>query len=226
MAADRTAAALHELLPYPAAVHVANPRDGPRPKAIEISRAARDAGLDAPRGPQIATVPETLLALATKDRSLAQEATDHAFIARRTSRPALTLFLDAKRGHRGVRTLREILDGPHTRSHAERTFYKLLHQARLPLPDTNVRVNGHLVDFYWPEHGLVVETDGWASHGRRSQWERDHDRDLDHFAAGVRPCGSPTCSDRSSWKSSRAWAPGCSKRRRGASGPPRGTAAS
>ncbi len=115
----------------------------------------------------------------------AHQATDLAFIQRRTDATLLTRFLKTKGGHRGVRTLHGIIEGPRTRSHAEQTFYKLLNQARLAPPLTNVKVNGHLVDFYWPDFNLIVETDGWASHGRRGQWELDHDRDLDHFVARV-----------------------------------------
>ncbi|MGI8624526.1 MAG: endonuclease domain-containing protein [Solirubrobacteraceae bacterium] len=64
-------------------------------------------------------------------------------------------------------------------------FFALLKASRLPVPLTNVMVNGHRVDFYWPEHDLIVETDGWATHGNRRAFERDHARDLDHAAAGV-----------------------------------------
>jgi very-short-patch-repair endonuclease len=33
-------------------------------------------------------------------------------------------------------------------------------EAGLPLPLTKQMVNGFEVDFYWPDLGLVVETDG------------------------------------------------------------------
>ena len=180
-----TAAALHDLLPYPAIPHVVVRRNGPRPKAVRTRHPRVLPDWTRRHGLRTTTVPETLLAIAATDSAAAREATDQAFIHRRTHASALTCFLDDKRGHRGVRTLREILHGPRTRSDAERRFWKLLHDANLPLPLTNVRVNGHLVDFYWPDHNLIVETDGWASHGRREQWERDHRRGLDHFAAGV-----------------------------------------
>jgi very-short-patch-repair endonuclease len=32
------------------------------------------------------------------------------------------------------------------------------------MPETQVRVNGFRVDFYWPDLGLVVETDGLTYH--------------------------------------------------------------
>lgn len=185
MADDESSAALHEFLPYPAAVYIATPRNGARPKGV-ITRQPRTAPAWILRhGLRTATVPETLLQLAARDPGLALQATDQAFIDRRTDAAALTRFLNSRKGRRGVANLRRIVDGPHTRSQIERIFWRLLEEARLPLPLVNVWVNGHLVDFYWPAHGLIVETDGWGSHGRRAQWERDRRRDLDHFASGI-----------------------------------------
>ena len=51
---------------------------------------------------------------------------------------------------------------------------------------TRERVNGHRVDFYWPEHNLVVETDGLRYHRTPAQQAADRVRDQDHFVAGVR----------------------------------------
>ena len=185
LAHNATAAALHDLLPYPDTVHVAVPRNGPRPPGIKTYHPTVLPEWTLRHGLRTATVPELLLSLAATDPTAAAEATDAAFIARRTSTAALRAFLSAKKGHRGAARLRDIIDGPRTRSGAEREFLRLLDAARLPRPLANVRVNGHLVDFLWPDHGLIVETDGWASHGRRSQWEADRRRDLDHFVAGV-----------------------------------------
>jgi hypothetical protein len=44
---------------------------------------------------------------------------------------------------------------------------RLLRAAGLPAPQTNVRVGGYEVDFYWPRARLVVELDGWAYHSSR-----------------------------------------------------------
>jgi very-short-patch-repair endonuclease len=43
------------------------------------------------------------------------------------------------------------------------------------------------VDFYWPELGLVVETDGLRYHRTPSQQARDRLRDQAHSAAGIVP---------------------------------------
>jgi very-short-patch-repair endonuclease len=46
-------------------------------------------------------------------------------------------------------------------------------------------VNGFKVDFYWPDIGLVVETDGLRYHRTPAQQARDHTRDQAHIAAGL-----------------------------------------
>ena len=42
----------------------------------------------------------------------------------------------------------------------------------------------HEVDFYFPTHRLVVETDGWRDHGTRIAFERDRAKDAALVAAG------------------------------------------
>ena len=48
----------------------------------------------------------------------------------------------------------------------------------------NTHVLGHEVDFLWPDHELIVETDGWTAHGHRRAFERDRARDAELHAAG------------------------------------------
>jgi very-short-patch-repair endonuclease len=43
------------------------------------------------------------------------------------------------------------------------------------------------VDFYWPELGLVVETDGLRYHRTPAQQANDRRRDQAHAAAGLTP---------------------------------------
>jgi very-short-patch-repair endonuclease len=86
----------------------------------------------------------------------------------------------------GTRSLRRLLDdGPAvTRSEAERRLLKLIRAAELPIPDVNVWVAGIEVDFFWPEHKLVVETDGFRYHSSRRAFERDRGRDAALAACG------------------------------------------
>ena len=73
-----------------------------------------------------------------------------------------------------------------TRSEAERVLRALLAQAGLPKPETNVCLHGFRVDFLWRAHRLVIETDGYATHGHRAAFERDRARDQRLIAAGYR----------------------------------------
>jgi len=90
--------------------------------------------------------------------------------------------------HRATRALRHATtpDPAFTRSEAERRLLDLIRAARLPVPQTNIRVAGHEVDFFWPTANLVVEVDGFAFHSTRAAFERDRVRDRELLAHGHR----------------------------------------
>jgi very-short-patch-repair endonuclease len=48
----------------------------------------------------------------------------------------------------------------------------------------NTLVEGHLVDFLWPEQKVIVETDSWSYHGDPFAFEKDRQRDVELTAAG------------------------------------------
>ena len=73
-----------------------------------------------------------------------------------------------------------------TRSELEAVLFAALKAAQLPKPMGNTIVLGHEVDFLWPEHMLIVETDGWRTHGHRRAFESDRARDAHLVAAGYR----------------------------------------
>jgi very-short-patch-repair endonuclease len=73
-----------------------------------------------------------------------------------------------------------------TRSEAERRLQELIRAARLPRPQTNMKVAGWEVDALWPAHKLIVEVDGFAFHGTRAAFERDRRKDAALTAAGYR----------------------------------------
>lgn len=90
----------------------------------------------------------------------------------------------------GVAVLRSVLDRQTfalTESELERRFLPLARAAGLPLPQTGRELNGFKVDFFWPELGLVVETDGLRYHRTPAQQARDRMRDQAHAAAGLTP---------------------------------------
>ena len=72
----------------------------------------------------------------------------------------------------------------HTRSRAERLLLIVLQASNLPIPETNVYVNGWLVDAHWPRHKLIVEIDGTQGHKTPAQIRRDHRRDFELRQAG------------------------------------------
>jgi very-short-patch-repair endonuclease len=100
----------------------------------------------------------------------------------------LRAALDEVSPRPGVRVLRRTLDRRTfhlTDSQLERRFLPLARRAGLPPPLTQQWVNGFRVDFYWPELGLVVETDGLRYHRTPSQQARDRLRDQTHTSAGL-----------------------------------------
>ncbi len=101
--------------------------------------------------------------------------------------PELRRALDGRAGEPGVARLRWILDRRTfrlTREELERRFLPLAREAGLPVPFTGRWVNGFEVDFFWPELGFVVETDGLRFHRTPAEQARDRVRDQAHTAAG------------------------------------------
>jgi hypothetical protein len=82
-----------------------------------------------------------------------------------------------------------------TWSDLERDFKAMIAPAAIPMPLINhfiVLSDGEQAirrDFYWPEYGLVVETDGWRTHRTRAAVERDRRNDQRLTLAGYWSCG-------------------------------------
>lgn len=159
-------------------------------------RAHRRYGLrpedKAERGGIPATSPiRTLLDLAAVARPVTVErAVNEADRLDLVSPEKLRAALASYKGERGVRRLRQLLDQSTFRltdSELERRFLRLVGDAGLPAPLTQQQLNGFKVDFYWPDLGLVVETDGLQYHRTPAQQARDRLRDQAHLAAGLTP---------------------------------------
>jgi very-short-patch-repair endonuclease len=103
---------------------------------------------------------------------------------------ALRNALDTTQSRPGVAKLRATIDRrtfTFTRSELERRFLPLIRRAGLPKPVTRVFVTGFEVDFWWPDLGLVIETDGGTFHRTPTQQAADRRRDQTHTAAGLTP---------------------------------------
>jgi hypothetical protein len=80
----------------------------------------------------------------------------------------LTDILERNPKHAAVTLLKphlEFAQPEPTRSVLEDIFLPVLRKHGLPTPRINVHVAGERVDAYFPDHALVVELDGWGSHG-------------------------------------------------------------
>ncbi|MBV9803839.1 MAG: type IV toxin-antitoxin system AbiEi family antitoxin domain-containing protein [Solirubrobacterales bacterium] len=141
------------------------------------------------RGIPMTTVARTICDLAA---SVSARDTERAFqealYRRIVTTTGLGDILKREPRRKGAAVIRTLLEDPRmTRSEKERALLKLLDQAQLPRPLTNVRLHGHLVDAYWPEQRLVLEFDGWQAHGHRHAFERDRRFDQVMLANGLRP---------------------------------------
>jgi very-short-patch-repair endonuclease len=99
--------------------------------------------------------------------------------------------LAPRHGRRGCGLLGAVLTSHEagstwTRSDVEERMLTLCRRHGLPRPVVNGDVEGFEVDFHWPDHRLIVETDGWSSHGGRGAFERDRVKDAKLVEAGWR----------------------------------------
>lgn len=99
---------------------------------------------------------------------------------------AIRDVVDRNRRHPGAGRLRSTIDEAQrepTRSELEDRFLQMLQRFGLPTPQVNVHVAGYRVDAFFPNHRLIVELDGWATHGTRHAFRRDRRQDAEILAA-------------------------------------------
>jgi very-short-patch-repair endonuclease len=88
----------------------------------------------------------------------------------------------------GGRRLRILLDTASkvlTTTELERRFLPLVREAGLPLPQTQEQIGSNRVDFFWPELGLVVETDSLRYHRTAFKQASDKRRDNANARRGL-----------------------------------------
>jgi Protein of unknown function (DUF559) len=140
------------------------------------------------------TVARTLLDLAASlppsrlERALAQ-----AERLRLYDQTALRETIARANGHRGGAILaRAIAHEPaFTRSDLESRVLVLVREAGLPEPAANLPLAAPdhprlEADLCWPAHHLIVESDGFETHGTRAAFEHDRAKDAALTAAGYR----------------------------------------
>jgi very-short-patch-repair endonuclease len=172
----RTAAALHKLIPsMPPFVEVTvttNPRRSRPGLVIHTTR----------RAPTIVTV--DVLPVTTPLRTLM----DLAPVLRpgeleRACADALVRNLVTEAELEVARLVQPGRADP-TRSRLERRMLAIVREAGLPRPVVNHTIGPYEIDFVWPKERVLVETDGWRTHGHRFAFESDRAQDADLVAQG------------------------------------------
>ena len=182
----QSAASVWDLMPQPSVIDVitlgaARSLPGIRVHRAKIGERAEVEGLP------LTSPMRTLLDLATV-------LTEHRLerVCHRAEQLRLIDVAKMPERGRGVARLRRAIEsvertGPQiTRSELEERFLSLVAEAGLPKPRTNARVLGYEVDFLWPDHRLIVETDGVATHFTLAAFENDRARDAKLLSAGYR----------------------------------------
>lgn len=177
--------------PRPGAVHIATRAKRTRPGIVVHRRDLREADVTTYRGIPVMAVVPTLVDLATElSRDALEAAISEADKRDLIDPESLRGALDGFPPRPGVAILRETLDRRTFRvtdSKLERLFLPIARRAGLRSPQTRKYANGFRVDFFWPELGLIVETDGLRYHRTPAQQANDRLRDQRHMAEGLIP---------------------------------------
>lgn len=178
----------------PAAIDVTVPgtRYRRRPGIFAHRRISlRTADLTTHRGIPVTSPTRTVIDLATRHRGVELEAAINTCDRLDLVDPeALLAEAEELRGMHGAGAVRRLLSRRMfslTDSDLERRFLPIAKRAGLPKPLTQQWLNGFRVDFYWPELGLVVETDGLRFHRTPTDQARDRVRDQEHARTGLTP---------------------------------------
>jgi hypothetical protein len=145
------------------------------------------------RGIAVTTAARTLLDLAAllDEHNLARVA-ERAEALRLASPTSLADLVARYPRRPGVPNVKRLLEQGRivettTRSEVERRFLTLLDAEGLPRPLVNEPIDAAKhPDFRWTDQRLVVELDGFETHGTRAAFERDRARDRALMAAGWR----------------------------------------
>jgi len=140
-------------------------------------------------GVPVTAVPRTLLDFAATEPRFLGATVDRSERLGLLDISAVDHLLARSRGQRGAKRLRHALSAyripAFTRSGLERRFLKLVRDAGLPRPSTNLFVEGYELDAYWPAARFAVELDTYDYHGDHRSFETDRLRQEDLKLAGV-----------------------------------------
>jgi len=188
-----SAAWLWGLLPTcPRTPEVTVPRRGHSRQGIRLHHAPALTDDDRTKEDQIpvTAVPRVLLDLAASGiRGRLERAIRRAEQLGLLDLRAVEALLARTHGHAGAGRLREALgayrEPAFTRSGLERRFLRLVREAGLPRPATNLFVESYELDAYWEHERFAVELDTYEFHGGRVAFEADRKRQEDLMLAGI-----------------------------------------
>ena len=208
----RSAAALWGVRPWHARVVELTCRSGSRKPGLIVHRSILQPDETTHRySVPVTRVARTLIDLAEAvPRADLERAVHQAYRLRVYDAVAVQRALERHRRRPGAGLLSRILaDHPEgsgrTRSPLEVAMLRICRDHDLPAPLVNVVVEGRERDFYWPDHGLVVETDGAGSHLTPYSFEDDRERDTFLREAGyeVRRFTYRQITERPDWVAAR-----------------------
>jgi very-short-patch-repair endonuclease len=158
---------------------------------IHRVRDLRDDEVTELDGVPVTTPARTLLDLAETERPrLVEQAFATALRKKLVTLDEMREMVERHPNHRGAPLWRQMLakenEPAFTRSEGEEKLLELIRSARLPRPETNVKVLGHEVDFLWRGARVVAEVDGWTFHDTRRSFAADRRGDAELTAAGHR----------------------------------------
>jgi predicted transcriptional regulator of viral defense system len=144
-------------------------------------------------GIPVTTPARTLLDVAALlDVHRLARAAERAEALRLTSPTTLSQLLDRYPKRAGTPNIKRLIEEQRivpttTANDLERCFLSFLDANELPRPLTNESLDPNTTpDFRWPEQRLIVELDGFETHGTRQAFERDRARDRRLLASGWR----------------------------------------
>lgn len=140
-------------------------------------------------GIPVTAVPKTLLDLAAASERNLSWALSRAKHKGLLDLIEIDCLIRRSAGRAGIRRLRlamtEYREPAFTRSRLERRFLRLVREAGLPRPSTNLFVAGFELDAYWPSLRFAVELDTYDYHGGPNEFEADRVRQEDLKLAGI-----------------------------------------
>ena len=184
-----SSASIDDLVDYDGPVHVTLSQGDRRPPGIVVHRSPLTRKeVRYIQGVLPVTRPARTIAdlAATRTPDELERILNEAEVKRLVTRRQLAPYTHTPR--RGAHTLATLLtrEPAWTQSEAEEELRNLIRRANLPTPAYNKRIGRWRPDVVFEEARLVVEVDGFRSHGTRAQFERDRRKDADLLAAGYR----------------------------------------